>query len=87
MSPEMLTLVAVVLAYETPREICDPRSVFVLEILEICEPARSGRSLSLKVRSETRVEKDMAAVEVCCCSDVANGYRDDRKSMTCSALE
>jgi hypothetical protein len=58
MSPEMLTLVAAVLAYDTPREICDPRSVFVLEILETCEP-RSVRSLSLNVRSETRVEKDM----------------------------
>jgi hypothetical protein len=42
----MLTLVAAVLAYDCPLETCD---------------LRSERSLSLKVRSDTRDEKDILA--------------------------
>jgi hypothetical protein len=49
MSPDMLTLVAAVLAYDFALESCDPRSVRLL--------------LSLNVRSETREEKDMACVD------------------------
>jgi hypothetical protein len=49
MSPDMLTLVAAVLAYDLALESCDPRSVRLL-------------LLSLKVRSETREEKDMIGV-------------------------
>lgn len=44
MSPEMLTLVAAVLAYDFALDTCDAVSV---------------RTLSLKVRSDTREEKDM----------------------------
>lgn len=49
MSPDMLTLVAAVLAYDIALESCDPRSVRLLPP-------------SLKVRSETREEKDMMGV-------------------------
>lgn len=57
MSPDMLTLVAAVLAYDMALESCDPRS----ERLVLLRP---GRLLapSLKVRSETRDEKDMMGV-------------------------
>jgi hypothetical protein len=50
MSPDMLTLVAAVLAYDFALESCDPRSVRLL-------------ALSLNVRSETREEKDIFGVE------------------------
>lgn len=51
----MLTLVAAVLTYDFARERVEPDS------------ARAAlRSLSLKVRSETRVEKDMVEVAVVC---------------------
>lgn len=49
MSPDMLTLVAAVLAYDMALESCDPRSVRLL-------------APSLKVRSETREENDMMGV-------------------------
>jgi hypothetical protein len=49
MSPEILTLVAAVLAYDFALDNCDPRSVRLLPP-------------SLKVRSETREEKDIVGV-------------------------
>lgn len=61
MSPDMLTLVAEVLAYDIAFEICDLLS----SIVEIEEEARAAclrsvaAGLSLKERSCTRLEKDM----------------------------
>ena len=59
MSPEMLTLVAVVLAYDIALEIWDLRSSAV-EAEDV--PRAIGRrslGLSLKDKSWTRLEKDM----------------------------
>jgi hypothetical protein len=57
MSPEMLTLVAAVLAYDIALETCDLLSSTV----EAEEVARAF-GLSLNERSWTRLEKDIAAV-------------------------
>jgi hypothetical protein len=59
MSPEMLTLVAVVLAYDMAREMCEVRSSTV----ETDASPRDGRAPAADSRSwmsRTRPEKDMA---------------------------
>lgn len=63
MSPEMLTLVAVVLAYDIALETCDLLSSTV-EMEEVPVPraiCRRSLGLSLNDRSWTRLEKDMIA--------------------------
>jgi hypothetical protein len=61
MSPEMLTLVAEVLAYDIARDTCDLLSSTV-ETEEVALPAgRRSLGVSLKERSWTRLEKDMVA--------------------------
>lgn len=61
MSPEMLTLVAEVLAYDIAREMCEARSSTV-ELTEGA-PGRRGAgplpSRSRRLRSWTRLEKDI----------------------------
>lgn len=64
MSPEMLTLVAAVLAYDIARETCEVRDVrsSIVEALEAASP-RLGRRGAFESRSErswTRLEKDIA---------------------------
>ena len=61
MSPEMLTLVADVLAYDIAREMCDRLSSWVdieEEALTACRRC-SAAGLSLNERSCTRLEKDI----------------------------
>ena len=82
MSPDMLTLVAAVLAYDLALESCDPRSVWLL-------------LLSLKVRSETRVEKDIVAVnfadkvEKWCiiCESRIEGYKNGSFSLLSKCID
>jgi hypothetical protein len=62
MSPEMLTLVAAVLAYDIARDTCDFLSS-VVEAEEVTRAARRSSFPSLKERSWTRLEKDI--VEYC----------------------
>ena len=61
MSPEMLTLVAEVLAYDIALEICDLRSSMVdTDEVPLATCLRSlAAGLSLKERSWTRLEKDI----------------------------
>ena len=64
MSPDMLTLVAAVLAYEAARDMCERggggRCRLLWLLLLLAESLlRWSRSRSRKVRSETSVEKDM----------------------------
>jgi len=65
MSPEMLTLVAAVLAYDIARDTCDLLSSIV-EAEEVTRGARRSSLASLKERSWTRLEKDMVG----CCKSV-----------------
>lgn len=63
MSPEMLTLVAAVLAYDIARETCEVRDVrsSIVEALEAASPRlRRGAFESRSERSWTRLEKDIA---------------------------
>lgn len=62
MSPEMLTLVAAVLAYDIVRDTCDFLSSIV-EAEEVTRAARRSSLASLKDRSWTRLEKDI--IECC----------------------
>lgn len=64
MSPEMLTLVAAVLAYDIARDTCDFLSSAV-EAEEVTRAARRSPLASLKDRSWTRLEKDM----IDCCRE------------------
>jgi hypothetical protein len=67
MSPEILTLVAVVLAYDIALETCDLLSSTVEVEEEAAVPrviCRRSLGLSLKDKSWTKLEKDMiVAVE------------------------
>ena len=60
----MLTLVAAVEAYERAREICErvSRAALMVEVAVDGE----GRWESRKVRSLTRLEKDMLAIDLIC---------------------
>jgi hypothetical protein len=66
MSPEMLTLVAEVLAYDIALETCDLRSSMVEtdeDPLAICLLSVAA-GLSLKERSCTRLENDIVQVDI-----------------------
>lgn len=65
MSPEMLTLVAAVLAYDIARDTCDLLSS-AIEAEEVTRAARRSSLASLKERSWTRLEKDITG----CCRSV-----------------
>lgn len=60
MSPDMLTLVAAVLAYDMARDTCDLLSSTVDED-ETPRAIRRSSLMSLKERSWTRLEKDIFA--------------------------
>jgi hypothetical protein len=57
----MLTLVAAVLAYDMPREMCDIREALslIVEALEASPRLRRGAFESRRERSWTRLENDM----------------------------
>ena len=64
-SPDMLTLVAAVLAYDLAREMCDTLS----SAAEVVDAAGAGRRLPLESRRDrscTRLEKDMMLVYFVC---------------------
>jgi len=58
MSPEMLTLVAEVLAYDLALEMCD-RLSSIVDVEETPRAMRRASFASLNDRSCTRLEKDM----------------------------
>lgn len=66
MSPEMLTLVAAVLAYDIARETCEAREVrsSMVEALEASARLRRGAFESRSEMSCTRLEKDIVETVV-----------------------
>jgi hypothetical protein len=60
MSPEMLTLVAAVLAYDRALDNCDlPSSIVLADDAILSWRGRRASAASLKERSCTRLENDM----------------------------
>lgn len=82
MSPEILTLVAAVLAYDMAREMCDLRSSIEATDAVRSGPARRSAAVALsrKERSCTSVEKDMILESASACACYRRSWVVGRRS-------